>query len=69
MFKNEFNNRLDANTRAFFSFLAVTRWFGFQLDAIVVVLLIVSTFGAVIAIDFNIVSNPSSLAVGVMYVS
>lgn len=65
-FKSEFKNRLDTNTRAYFSFLSVTRWFGFQLDAIVVVLLVVSTFGAVLSIDYNIVSNPESLSVGVM---
>ena len=56
------------NCRAFFCFIAASRWLGFRLDAIVTVLLMVSTFGAVAMNESNLDVDPNLLAVGIMYV-
>ena len=68
-FKNEHKRRLDAHTRASFSYISSARWLGFRLDVIVVVLLAASTFGAVIALNYKIGGDPAALSAGVMYVT
>lgn len=41
-FRQQFLTAIDTNTRAFMSFLVITRWFGLRLDAIVAPVLFVS---------------------------
>ena len=50
---------VNENCRSFFSFIAASRWLGFRLDAIVTVLLMVSTFGAVAMNESNLRSIQS----------
>jgi len=59
---------LNDNCRAFFSFMAASRWLGFRLDATTVALLAFSTFGAVACKEFKLPIDPNLLAVGIMYV-
>ena len=59
---------IDNNTKAYFSFIACSRWLGFHLDVIVTVLLLVASFGAVIAKDLGASVNSDLLAVGLLYV-
>jgi ABC-type multidrug transport system fused ATPase/permease subunit len=56
------------NCRAFFAFIATSRWLGFRLDVIATVLLMVSTFGAVACAEAELAVDPNLLAVGIMYV-
>jgi ABC-type multidrug transport system fused ATPase/permease subunit len=58
---------IDTNMRAYFAFQSCSRWLGFRLDAMVVVLLFISTFGAVYCKNISAI-EPSLLAVGIMYV-
>ena len=67
-FNQLFRELLNKNASSFFCFVAVSRWLGFRLDVIVVVLLMVSTFGATLAKEYNAGIQPVILAVGVMYV-
>lgn len=67
-FNRMMSNLINANGAAYFAFVAVSRWLGFRLDVIVVVLLMVSTFGAALAKEYNAGIQPVILAVGVMYV-
>lgn len=59
---------INDNCRAFFSFIAASRWLGFRLDVIVTVLLMLSTFGAVACKEADLAVDPNLLAVGIMYV-
>ena len=67
-FNQVMRNLINANGSPYFAFVAVSRWLGFRLDVIVVVLLMVSTFGAALAKEYNAGIQPVILAVGVMYV-
>mmetsp|Transcript_15128 Transcript_15128/g.22753 ORF Transcript_15128/g.22753 Transcript_15128/m.22753 type:complete len:715 (+) Transcript_15128:462-2606(+) len=67
-FQDIHKSLVDIHTRADFSFSSASRWFGFRLDAAVVVLLAASTFGAVVANQYGIGGSPEALAAGIMYV-
>ena len=65
----DMNKRLvNQNCRSFFAFVAGSRWLGFRLDIIVLLLLAASTFGAVACFDNGVDVDPNLLAVGIMYV-
>ena len=59
---------LNENCRAFFAFMAASRWLGFRLDATTVALLAFCTFGAVACKEYKLPIDPNLLAVGIMYV-
>jgi len=59
---------LNDNCRAFFAFMAASRWLGFRLDATTVALLAFCTFGAVACKEYKLPIDPNLLAVGIMYV-
>jgi ABC-type multidrug transport system fused ATPase/permease subunit len=59
---------VDENSKAYFMFIACSRWLGFRLDAIVVAMLLISSFGAVIAKENGSPVDPKLLAVGMLYV-
>jgi len=59
---------INGNTGSFFAYTSSARWLGFRLDAMTLVLFAVSTFGSVLANEFNSGIDPALLAVGIMYV-
>jgi ABC-type bacteriocin/lantibiotic exporter with double-glycine peptidase domain len=61
-FTTQFNEYINKNASVYFAFVAVSRWLGFRLDTIVVVLLLVSTFGATAAKEYNAGIQPVILA-------
>ena len=67
-FQALYKQLLNENCRAFFSFMAASRWLGFRLDATTVALLACVTFGAVGCKEGNLKIDPSLLAVGITYV-
>lgn len=50
-FRQKFEAVHDSHTRAFFIFIASSRWLGFRMDAIMFVLLMFSSFLAVLVQD------------------
>lgn len=61
-FQQKFEEAQDSHTRAFFMYMGISRWLGFRLDSIVVILIILSTFVTVLFYShewFNI--NPTFL--------
>ena len=52
-FKHLFEERHDSNLRAFFAFLACSRWIGFRLDAICVILLGVACWVSVVFFHYT----------------
>jgi ATP-binding cassette, subfamily C (CFTR/MRP), member 4 len=61
-FESKFTEAQDAHSRAFFSFIACSRWVGFRMDAIVFVFLAFSSFLAVLMQKLKWVSiEPSTL--------
>ena len=59
---------LNTNVRGYFVFVAIARWLGFNLDATVIGLLCASTFGAVLAKNYNAGINNAAISVGIMYI-
>ncbi|CAM9405941.1 unnamed protein product [Chrysoparadoxa australica] len=55
-FNQEMRQAIDENTKAWYSFIASSRWLGFRLDAIVVVLLLVATTFSVALKEYG--NNP-----------
>lgn len=55
--QQKFKRAQDSHTRAFFIFIGISRWFGFQIDSIIVVLIILSSVCSVLLFEhgwFNI---------------
>lgn len=50
-FKAKFESVHDAHTRAFFSFVASSRWFAFRLDLLTFLLMAVASFATAILYD------------------
>lgn len=67
-FQHENKFLLNNNVRGYFTFVAIARWLGFNLDATVIGLLVASTFGAVLAKNSNVGINNAAISVGIMYI-
>jgi len=67
-FTHMFRENVNNNTRAFFSFIASSRWLGFRLDVIIVLLLVAATFITTGLKESNSGVDSTVLAVGLMYV-
>ena len=68
-FERTCKDRINENVRAYSTFIAVSRWLGFRLDAIVSAMVAVATFGAVLAKEHAGNGTPAVLAVGLLYVN
>ena len=67
-FQDENKFLLNNNVRGYFTFVAIARWLGFNLDVTVIGLLVASTFGAVLAKNNNVGINNAAISVGIMYI-
>lgn len=67
-FQRQNKELMNCNVRGYFSFVAIARWLGFNLDATVIGLLLASTFGAVLAKNYNAGINNAAISVGIMYI-
>lgn len=67
-FTHMFRENVNNNTRAFFCFIATSRWLGFRLDIIVALLLVATTFITTGLKESNSGIDSTVLAVGLMYV-
>ena len=60
-FLNQFTERVDLNTRAYFAWVYTARWLGFRMDMVVMMVLIASCF-------FSVAMNEYSNSVGERWV-
>ena len=52
-FLDQFMERVDVNTRAYFAWVYVTRWLGFRLDVVVAMVLTASCFFSVAVNEYS----------------
>lgn len=52
-FLEQFMERVDLNTRAYFAWVYVTRWLGFRLDVVVAIVLAASCFFSVAVNEYS----------------